>query len=559
MYRKVITISLLLALAATPLNAFDTGHHADLTRAALSRRGFSEDAIKTVQLANWLTDYYQVPIEKLDLPGLRVLNPHPRDLVHKVEDLHFDNLFSAAEIQHYWGKLAENTKRLVTVAVQQYNTPGRTAAQKKEITQELLMILGISLHTVQDFYAHSNWVEKHLQQQPPQYETATWWTEQAAHGPVAARVPVPDYHTGWYKGWRNFPEPQRDDLKHGTYTDRGASPWMNHDSYCRPSWDEAYVFAYAATVEWVNAVIDWARQATRHGGQNPFTNIGAYALDTQTFLGAPAPLSRSERDVLDWDCTAAKRISEWIKSGEHNGHWKGPNSGWTENLLYEGRVWITTLNSVYVKKFKGDQTPTIGASIVTQMARDLYDLGRPPVPQVVPPVVQQHNPSGQIAVSVRTTTISKPANKYVFARIRVGADGLPENQLDSYDEAVITLDNTTQLSPATWTGWWTIHFVDNNVTSVRVVYALFEQYTLNSLSSVEGRLTLTRRQAPSDVGRLTYNFVDVLNNGNPALLLDVPRNAPTRMNYPSPANPVPVRLDGGAQSVEFTVVHARLR
>ncbi|ULH14728.1 hypothetical protein MF271_12050 [Deinococcus sp. KNUC1210] len=38
--------------------AFDTGHHADLTREVLSEFGMNDTAVRVAQVENWLVDYY---------------------------------------------------------------------------------------------------------------------------------------------------------------------------------------------------------------------------------------------------------------------------------------------------------------------------------------------------------------------------------------------------------------------------------------------------------------------------------------------------------------------
>src|SRR5262249_25419335 len=98
MFRRLTAMALLLALAASCSYAFDTGHHSDMTRAALSRRGFSDHAIKVVQLANWLTDYVTNTPTNFNA-----------NLTRQMEDLHFDNLDTTAKVENYWRNLAANT------------------------------------------------------------------------------------------------------------------------------------------------------------------------------------------------------------------------------------------------------------------------------------------------------------------------------------------------------------------------------------------------------------------------------------------------------------------
>ena len=43
---------------AQPVFAFDTGHHIDATWRAGDHQGFSSDARRLMQVANWLVNYY---------------------------------------------------------------------------------------------------------------------------------------------------------------------------------------------------------------------------------------------------------------------------------------------------------------------------------------------------------------------------------------------------------------------------------------------------------------------------------------------------------------------
>jgi len=86
-----LTALLFSSLFAGFASGFDTGPHADLTRAVLAEHGFSEDGIKAVQLENWLTDYYS------SSPTIS------RSQRADFEKLHFDNLFSTREINKLLG------------------------------------------------------------------------------------------------------------------------------------------------------------------------------------------------------------------------------------------------------------------------------------------------------------------------------------------------------------------------------------------------------------------------------------------------------------------------
>src|SRR6202035_3140821 len=96
-----------LVLPLTPAAAFDTGPHASITVDAMMRAGFNRAAANATQVENWLTDYYT------SSPTLGSSSAQC-----ELEKLHFDDVFSNADIAKYWATLGENTKPAVTAAEQ---------------------------------------------------------------------------------------------------------------------------------------------------------------------------------------------------------------------------------------------------------------------------------------------------------------------------------------------------------------------------------------------------------------------------------------------------------
>ena len=176
--------------------AFDTGHHFDLTRDALLEAGFGDEAIKSAQIVNWLTDYYsEQPFVKL------------RD---QLKHLHFDNLGDYDAVARYWGRLTANTR----TAIAQAAIEGKTL--------EVIGLLGISLHAVQDFYSHSNWAETFPKNAGDAFRSETWFS-------TLTSAPIVGLRTGIYPS-----DPAKPESSHGDY-DSG----LNHDSYGRPNWQES--------------------------------------------------------------------------------------------------------------------------------------------------------------------------------------------------------------------------------------------------------------------------------------------------------------------------------
>ncbi len=129
--------ALALILPFAPAAAFDSGPHAGITVDAVMRARFNRSAADTVQVENWLTDYYTWS------PTLG-----SRAAQCDIEKLHFDDVFSTADVGNYWSTLLANTKDAVK------------AAEQHNDVVEFYTVLGMSLHMVQDFYAYSNWVEQ---------------------------------------------------------------------------------------------------------------------------------------------------------------------------------------------------------------------------------------------------------------------------------------------------------------------------------------------------------------------------------------------------------------
>jgi hypothetical protein len=160
-----------VAAIYVPAAAYDTGHHRDLTVLALRAEGFTAAAADIAALQNWVTDFYaghSVVPEEVPSLGATVrssLLPYAF-IVDQTEKLHFDNLRGPEAVQKYWERLTFNMKcavfaeagnRTLLPACPPFSASraGRTDVDPVAF----LTLLGISLHAVQDFYSHSNWVE----------------------------------------------------------------------------------------------------------------------------------------------------------------------------------------------------------------------------------------------------------------------------------------------------------------------------------------------------------------------------------------------------------------
>ena len=413
--RMILTITIVLLLLflwlPKPAFAFDTGHHSDVTREALQNEGFKETPIKIVQVENWLVDYY----------SNQILTP---EVKKESEKLHFDNLFTTEDISNYWTWLTLNTKEAVKQAV------------TKEDPLNLLTILGISLHGVQDFYSHSNWVEEHSSSSDGNsYSSATWFDSPRD---TTSQLKL---YTGAYP-----PELDKEKKPHGKYKDG-----MNKDSYVRDNWEQAYVSAYAASRQWVNAVHEWVKEV------NPdfWSQVQNYTAD---------------ETALDKDLKAAYDISLYVKVSGEDGHWKGNGSG---NKTYFGAKitdWLRTKDSPFVEEFK--KLDSSLRPLVEGLKSDGSQINPPPTTPDSKLTVPQI-PLNQRAIIVKTERVENVKDSSWIAK-KLGADsafyGKIEVNGQTFIEAVQR--NKAKISPA----WTTIKFVPSETDfEVPIVYELWDQ------------------------------------------------------------------------------------
>ena len=213
---------LLLATTTGPALAFDTGHHSDLRRSALIDLKFSDSAIKAVQVANWLTDFYRRPTRRSRRPSSRSCTPIA---------------CSRPRTSRSTGSSSPSTRR----------TPWATppAATTRSSSSRSF---GLSLHTLQDFYTHSNWVERHPRGGPA-YLTTPGGTRRSPAGWTSTRAGT---RTPCIRAVPRRPRSAR--RLHQRPESRRLSA---------PALDDAYVFAYAASAEWAAAACRWADEANR--------------------------------------------------------------------------------------------------------------------------------------------------------------------------------------------------------------------------------------------------------------------------------------------------------
>lgn len=250
-----------------PAGAFDTGPHFDLTRDALTAEGFSETALQVAQVNNWMVDFYEQASQnpysghsawwKELIGGAIGYREHWSDtVVNSADWLHFDStpryvlnnlqrgLDSAEIISMEWERFAKATR---AAAVE--------CAASNDI-QGLLTVIGITTHAVQDFYAHSNWVEPAGNLQSTGYD-GPGWAQKGIYGTHPTWFDIPD---DVRRAARVYSGVGGDLRGHGAWNsdgNRSLRTAVNKDWPGRPLYRDAYVTAYFATRQWVRAIRSW--------------------------------------------------------------------------------------------------------------------------------------------------------------------------------------------------------------------------------------------------------------------------------------------------------------
>jgi hypothetical protein len=255
-YRRCGLLAVLVVLAtAAPAGAFDSGPHGDLTVDGLRAEGFGQPAAEVGQVENYLVDFYSqasnVPfsghsggfVAIVGGASIFTLEHWPDAAVAAAATAHFDGpdrgLDTTEGVVAEWARLRRATYRLVQ------------SAKVSRDPLDLLTAIGMSLHEVQDFYAHSNWVETtEFRGVGPGWDpkvqgsTPTWFDV-----PAKERGPLPVYSSATTK--------HRD---HGSWQqDRNENllSGLGKDWPGRPNYDKAYMTAYFATRQWVQAIRTW--------------------------------------------------------------------------------------------------------------------------------------------------------------------------------------------------------------------------------------------------------------------------------------------------------------
>ena len=266
---RVAAVLLGLVAAAAPARAFDTQPHFDMTRDALAAEGFSGTALQVAQVANWFNDLYENA-------GKTPYSGHAPWYVNLISNsygnredwsqavrtaaarAHFDsdtNMPDTAGTEREWTRLARATRAALA------DRAGNTDVEG------ILTILGITLHMVQDFYTHTNWVEPFVDRS--YFRGGPGWVGLRRYGSHPTWFDVPPAERGQHRIYSHGPR------QHGSWrsdNNNNLINAMNKDWAGRPLHQDAYITAYVASRQWVRAVRAWLNNEALWSRVRAFSN-----------------------------------------------------------------------------------------------------------------------------------------------------------------------------------------------------------------------------------------------------------------------------------------------
>jgi len=281
--RKASALLALVALLASPAAGFDTYWHSQCSQKVGEQFGFTADAWKIMQLGNFSPDFFG-PVSEHASPNFKgtelvALNQYGMSNAQSRNAaifLHFDNLNNDlrtnSDFDLIFTHLLQNTQKLLA---------GYTKLQVDDRVRKALVLvtLGASLHAVQDFYSHSDWIHNDFNQTDVKMVTQpsggvrapTWlefrnrhadpgkWPFQVKSGIYPPPNNAPNTHTHMnhdnsrlmYTEYENPGQPLRSQAE---YHNAGPAPARGDDASDLAHQQLAVKTAIAASIEWVQKV-----------------------------------------------------------------------------------------------------------------------------------------------------------------------------------------------------------------------------------------------------------------------------------------------------------------
>lgn len=160
---RVFIPCFLLIASYDSVTGFDTYWHSGMATEVGQKCGFSADAIKVLQFSSFCVDYFGPFITEAigfvakNASYLELRNLPTTGQTHEASNfIHFDNLAGQLDrnwkFDYLWSRLLENTRKTV---IGYYSDTSLKPDDRKRL---ILLALGASLHMVEDFYSHSDWI-----------------------------------------------------------------------------------------------------------------------------------------------------------------------------------------------------------------------------------------------------------------------------------------------------------------------------------------------------------------------------------------------------------------
>lgn len=256
---SAVTAVLAVALVATAgsAHAYDTGPHGDMTESAMRDEGFGLNAATIGRADNWFMDMYgtsgsnpysgHAPLLNEILGGALGSREHwSKQLTDSSYHSHFDSTIPNAGITQ--GSSDEWDR----IRSQVYWT-AKQVVQPSQDPLSVLTLIGMSLHTVQDFYAHTNFSEP---KGIGMFAAPGWDTLGAGLTPTWWDLPrdlrnQQDVFTGTTPGHR----------VHGYFRDSAskamAKDWPGAKTVNPNVYTNTYMASYFASRQWIQAIRLW--------------------------------------------------------------------------------------------------------------------------------------------------------------------------------------------------------------------------------------------------------------------------------------------------------------
>ncbi|MDM7920731.1 MAG: hypothetical protein QUS14_00410, partial [Pyrinomonadaceae bacterium] len=222
---------------------------------------------------------------------------------------------------------------------------------------------------------------------------------------------------------------------------------FNKDSPERPRWDDAYVFAYAASHELLDAMEQWANDI------DP---------DFWRLVQAHKAASGDEEVRLIRDYGAARNISMWFDAKGQNGIWKGHGSGSSRYFAAFSSKWLPAHRSFVMEEIHDGPLPL-------ELSADLYTGKRVPITPLPKPFSLERR-----ALLVRITYVGeeKGGGLHPGRMLSVGGS-------DFYSKIIIDgqefLGKTIQNKREAADPWFEIYIYDAKKETIPITLSVWDE------------------------------------------------------------------------------------